>query len=176
MKNSEEDISIISTIIQFHETPRNISNANELFIDIARKNGVPDNEILRTRQMAEVLKDADALDRTRFINKARLNPEFLQYDVSKQLIRFASSLQETYAIEDLKEYQCDEAIDSLLQSYTPQEVLRTIRHSTRSNLKIEDIQNFIKSWAITNIHNNDELHGMLSESTLNGEEGVKFGK
>ncbi len=175
-KYSAEDISIISTIIQFHETPRNISNANELFIDIARKNGVPDNEILRTRQMAEVLKDADALDRTRFINKARLNPEFLQYDVSKQLIRFASSLQETYAIEDLKEYQCDEAIDSLLQSYTPQEVLRTIRHSTRSNLKIEDIQNFIKSWAITNIHNNDELHGMLSESTLNGEEGVKFGK
>lgn len=175
-KYSAEDISIISTIIQFHETPRNISNANELFIDIARKNGLPDNEILRTRQMAEVLKDADALDRTRFINKARLNPEFLQYDVSKQLIRFASSLQETYAIEDLKEYQCDEAIDSLLQSYTPQEVLRTIRHSTRSNLKIEDIQNFIKSWAITNIHNNDELHGMLSESTLNGEEGVKFGK
>lgn len=175
-KYSAEDISIISTIIQFHETPRNISNANELFIDIARKNGVPDNEILRTRQMAEVLKDADALDRTRFINKARLNPEFLQYGVSKQLIRFASSLQETYAIEDLKEYQCDEAIDSLLQSYTPQEVLRTIRHSTRSNLKIEDIQNFIKSWAITNIHNNDELNGVLSESTLNGEEGVKFGK
>lgn len=175
-KYSAEDISIISTIIQFHETPRNISNANELFIDIARKNGVPDNEILRTRQMAEVLKDADALDRTRFINKARLNPEFLQYDVSKQLIRFASSLQETYAIEDLKEYQCDEAIDSLLQSYTPQEVLRTIRHSTRSNLKIEDIQNFIKSWAITNIHTTDGLHGVLSESTLNGEEGVKFGK
>ena len=97
--------------------------------------------------MAEVLKDADALDRTRFINKARLNPEFLQYGISRQLIRFASSLQETYAIQDLKGYQCDEAIGRLLQNYTPQEVLRTIRHSTRANLRMEDIQSFINSWA-----------------------------
>ncbi len=155
-KCSAEDLSIISTIIQFHEIPRNISNVDAVFLDIARKNGIPDEQISRVREMAEVLKDADALDRTRFINKARLNPDFLQYGISRQLIRFASSLQETYAIQDLKEFQCDEAIGRLLQNYTPQEVLRTIRHSTRANLRMEDIQSFINSWAYSSTKKTEE--------------------
>ena len=165
-KCSSEDLSIISTIIEFHETPRNVANVDELFVAMARKNGITDDQIPRVRQMAEVLKDADALDRTRFINKARLNPEFLQYDVSKQLVKFASSLQETYAIYDLKEFHCDEAIGILLQTYTPQEVLRTIRHSTRGNLRNEDIQNFINSWASSSIQRTDELESMLSENGI----------
>lgn len=172
-KCSPEDLSIISTIIQFHETPRNIHDVDELFKDMARKNGVPDNQISRVRQMAEVLKDADALDRTRFINKARLNSDFLQYDVSKKLIRFASSLQETYAIQDLQEFQCEESIDILLQSYTPQEVLRTIRHSTRGNLRIEDIQSFINSWASSCIKKSEEL--MSNDIEFDIGKGVKYG-
>ena len=155
-KCSAEDLSIISTIIQFHEIPRNISNVDAVFLDIARKNGIPDEQISRAREMAEVLKDADALDRTRFINKARLNPDFLQYGISRQLIRFASSLQETYAIQDLKEFQCDEAIGRLFQNYTPQEVLRTIRHSTRANLRMEDIQSFINSWEYSSTKKTEE--------------------
>ena len=126
--------------------------------------------------MAEVLKDADALDRTRFINKARLNPEFLQYDASKQLVKFASSLQETYAIHDLKEFNCDESIGILLQIYTPQEVLRTIRHSTRGSLRNEDIQSFINLWASSSIQRTNELVSMLSEAVISKEEGVKHGK
>lgn len=175
-KCSPEDLSIISTIIEFHETPRNIVNVDELFVAIARKNGITDVQIPRIRQMAEVLKDADALDRTRFINKARLNPEFLQYDISKQLIKFASSLQETYAIYDLKEFHCDEAISVLLQTYTPQEVLRTIRHSTRGNLKNEEIQSFINSWASSSMQRTDELEEILSENGIGKEEGIKHGK
>ena len=175
-KCSPEDLSIISTIIEFHETPRNVANVDELFVAMARKNGITDDQIPRVRQMAEVLKDADALDRTRFINKARLNPEFLQYDVSKKLIKFASSLQETYAIYDLKEFHCDEAIGILLQTYTPQEVLRTIRHSTRGNLRNEDIQSFINSWASSSMQRTDELESMLSETGIVKEEGVKHGK
>lgn len=174
-KCSSEDLSIISTIIQFHETPRNILNVDELFLNMARKNGVPDNQISRVRQMAEVLKDADALDRTRFINKARLNPDFLQYGVSKQLIRFASSLQETYAIHDLKEFHCDEAIGILLENYTPQEVLRTIRHSTRGNLRNEDVQSFVNSWVNSSIQKASGLHEMLDDSNLGKREG-KHGK
>ena len=176
MNCSPDDLSIISTIIEFHETPRNIPNVDEIFIEIAKKNGVPNEQISKVRQMAEVLKDADALDRTRFINKARLNPDYLQYGVSKQLIRFASSLQETYATHDLKEFRCDEAISILLQSYTPQEVLRTIRHSTRANLRIEDIQSFINSWASSIMQRTDELESMLSENGIGKEEGVKHGK
>ena len=175
-KCSPEDLSIISTIIEFHETPRNVANVDELFVAMAQKNGITDDQIPRVRQMAEVLKDADALDRTRFINKARLNPEFLQYDLSKQLIKFASSLQETYAIYDLKEFHCDEAIGILLQTYTPQEVLRTIRHSTRGNLRNEDIQSFINSCASSSMQRTDELESMLSENSVGKEEGVKYGK
>lgn len=175
-KCSPENLSIISTIIEFHEIPRNAANVDELFVAMARKNGITDDQIPRVRQMAEVLKDADALDRTRFINKARLNSEFLQYDVSKQLIKFASSLQETYAIYDLKEFHCDEAIGILLQTYTPQEVLRTIRHSTRGNLGKEEIQSFINSWASSSMQRTDELESMLSENGIGKEEGVKHGK
>lgn len=175
-KCSPEDLSIISTIIEFHEIPRNVANVDKLFVVIAKKNGIADDQISKVRQMAEVLKDADALDRTRFINKSRLNPEFLQYDVSKQLIKFASSLQETYAIYDLKEFHCDEAIDILLQAYTPQEVLRTIRHSTRGNLRNEDIRSFINSWASSSMQRTDELESILSENGIGKETGVKYGK
>lgn len=175
-KCSLEDLSIISTIIEFHEIPRNIPNIDKLFIAIAKKNGIKDEEIPRVRQMAEVLKDADALDRTRFINKARLNPNFLQYDISKQLIKFASSLQETYAIYDLKEFQCDDSINILLQNYTPQEVLRTIRHSTKGKLRKEDIQNFINLWANANMQENNKLETMLNENNINKKEGAKHGK
>lgn len=174
-KYSKEDLSIINTIIEFHEIPRNATNADEEFAKMARNNGIADDQIPRVRQMAEVLKDADALDRTRFINKARLNPEFLQFDVSKQLVKFASSLQETYAISDLKGFQCDEAINILLQIYTPQEVLRTIRQSTRGIMKKEDIQSFINSWASSTIQRTNELGAALNENYVK-EEGAKHGK
>ncbi len=157
---SSEDLAIISTIIEFHEIPRNNFNIDELFIKIARKNGVLDEYIPRVRQMAEILKDADALDRTRFINKARLDSRFLKYEISKNLIKFASSLQETYAIYDLKEFHCDEAINNLLQIYTPQEILRTIRHSTRGNLKGNDIRNFINLWSNSSIETVEQSGGI----------------
>lgn len=174
-KYSPEDLAIISTIIEFHEVPRN-GNDNELFVTIARKNGITDEQILRVRRMAEVLKDADALDRTRFINKARLNPDFLQYGISKQLIKFAASLQEAYAIHDLKEFFCDDAISILLQTYTPQEVLRTIRHSTRGNLRNGEMQNFINSWANANMQRTNELESPLDVNEVGKEEGTKHGK
>ena len=162
--------------MQANGSQRNVQiNADEEFAKMARNNGIADDQIPRVRQMAEVLKDADALDRTRFINKARLNPEFLQFDVSKQLVKFASSLQETYAISDLKEFQCDEAINILLQIYTPQEVLRTIRQSTRGIMKKEDIQSFINSWASSTIQRTNELGAALNENYVK-EEGVKHGK
>lgn len=174
-KCTPEDLSIIRTIIEFHETPREIANVNQLFFEIARKNGITDDQMLRVRRMAEVLKDADALDRTRFINKARLNPEFLQYKVSKQLIKFASSLQETYALNDLKEFHCDEEINILLHTYTPQEVLRTIRHSTKGYLRNEDIKSFIKLWANSNMQVNEEIYSISRENAFNEKEGAKHG-
>ena len=153
---SSEDLAIIKTIIEFHSLPRNYKLIDESFVNIAKANGIPTEKMDKVREMAEVLKDADALDRTRFINKARLNQNFLKYGISKQLIEFSSSLQETYALQDLQDYQCDDIIGELLQAYTPQEVLRTIRHSTRGMTKLEDIQSFIASWATSSIKEIEE--------------------
>ena len=175
-KCSLEDLAIISTIIEFHEVYRNQPFTDDKFLEIARNNGVPYEEMKRVRQLAEILKDADALDRTRFINKARLNPDFLQYDFSKKLIKFSASLQEKYALEDLLEFNCTNEINALLQIYTPQEVLRTIRHSTRGSLRVEDIQAFIKSWADSCVQKNSELQDMLNESSNTMEVRVDYGK
>ena len=174
-KYSPEDIAVICTIIEFHEAPENLPNIEDIFIGMARKNGVSDDQIPRVRHLANILKDADALDRTRFINRARLNPEYLHFDVSKRLIKFASSLQETYAIQDLKEFQCDDEIGILLRSYTPQEVLRTIRHSTRGYLRIEDVQSFIRSWANSSTQKESDLQDMLGEANGVREESVDYG-
>lgn len=168
-KYSADDLAVVNTIIEFHEIPRDNANADRIFNVIAEKNGISDEQITRVRQMAEVLKDADALDRTRFLNKARLNPEFLQYDISKKLIKFAATMQETYAINDLKEFHCDEAIELLLQDYTPQEIIRTIRHCTRGTMRKEDIQSYINTWAMFNTQKNS---GMDSKS--NEGEDVKY--
>ena len=163
-------------MIEFHEIPRNLPYSDELFMNLARKNGVPEEQMLKVRKMSEVLKDADALDRTRFITKARLNPDYLEYDVSKKLIKFASSLQETYALEDLKEFQCEDAVSVLLEGYTPQEVLRNIRHSTRGTTKLEDIQEFAYSWAAASVEKTDELQNMLDDNNISNREGTKHGK
>ena len=173
---SAEDIAIIITIIEFHEMPRHTQYAEDEFIKIARKNGVPSNKISVARKMADVLMDADALDRTRFINKARLKPEYLHYDISKQLVEFASSLQETYAKEDLKEFECDEALNVILEKFTPQEVLRVIRHSMRGKLNSEDVLAFIHTWASTIHKKEDELDEMFDESNPTMKEGVKNDK
>lgn len=164
-KYTTEDLSVISTIIEFHETRKNVSNIDDIFNEIAKKNGIPEKQIPKVRKMAEVLRDADALDRTRFVNKARLNSEFLEYNFSKQLIKFAASMQETYALHDLKEFNCDEEISILLDSFTPQEVLRTIRHSTKGKVRMEEIQNFIITWA-----------NSIKKESLDSDDGVKYGK
>lgn len=173
---SFEELAIIKTIIQFHEVSRNSYGEDEIFEEMAKKNGITDDEIAKVKEMAEVLKDADALDRTRFINKARLNPDFLRYDISKRLIRFASSMQESYAIQDLKEFNCDDKINILLGKYTPQEVLRTIRHSTKGKTRIEDIQSFIEMWVNSLETKRDELDEMFDEVNISKEGVVYNGK
>jgi hypothetical protein len=143
-KYSSDELAIICTLIEFHEIPRDYGE--QTFINIAKKNGIKDTDLIRVKELAEILKDADALDRTRFINKARLNPNFLKFDISKRLVMFASSMQETYSLEDLKQYNCVDEIDNLLKIYTPQEILRTIRHNTRGNSRIE-VENYIRAWS-----------------------------
>ena len=142
---SFKEIAIIKTAIEFHEIERNTSD--DVFKTIALQNGLEESDLIRTRQIAEILKDADALDRTRFITDARINTKLLKYPISKRLVRFASVLNENYAIEDLKKFNSDEQILVLLNNKTPQEVLRTIRRSITSEMTPDDIMTFISSWS-----------------------------
>ena len=95
-----DEINIIKTLIEFHEVRRTM-DGYELFFDyIAKVNNIHLNEKAKVFKMAEMLKDADALDRTRFIGKrSRLNPKFLYYKSSKKLIKLASSINESYYLE-----------------------------------------------------------------------------
>ncbi len=138
------DLSIILTAIEFHEVD---FNEQEEFEKITGKYNIQEKDLPIVKILCEILRDADALDRTRFINEARVDPKFLNFDYSKRLIKFASEVQDTYALEDLKQFGCDEEIFVLLQNFTPQEILRTIRHNNRANTSLIDIQNFINSWA-----------------------------
>lgn len=141
-KYSTEDISIIKTIIEFHEVDRESEDVNKIFKQIATKNDIPDDKLSKVRKMADVLKDADALDRTRFVNYgARLDPELLEYDISKNLVKFASSVQETYAIQDLKKYECDNEVNIVLKRNTPQELLRLVQHNTNG---YEEVKEYIR--------------------------------
>ena len=153
-KYSPLDIGIIKTCIEFHEVPRDIPEVDQVFLDIAKNNGIPSEMLDKVRTMAEVLKDADALDRTRFVNRARLQPRFLKFDISKRLIKFAAELQETYALRDLKKYHCDEAISVLLQRDTPQELLREIRYEEGIHRDIRRVINVKARACLGDLYNN----------------------
>ena len=128
-KVPQKDLSIIMTAIEYHEVPRRTSYEEKYFETLAKHNGITEEELERTRKISEILKDADALDRTRFVNRARLDNRYLYYDYSKELIKFAADLQEEYAKEDLKNYDYDEED---LNDNTPQELLRKIRKNIRT--------------------------------------------
>ena len=71
---------------------------------MAEQYNVRKKDILKTRKICELLKDADALDRFRFANKARLNPEFLRSKSAKSngMINFARNVNEAMAEQILK--------------------------------------------------------------------------
>lgn len=144
---SLEELAIITTAIEYHEVDRKDPSSDEIFKYIATKNGVSDDQLDRTRAISEVLKDADALDRTRFINRARLNGSYLHFPISKQLINFSAQLQENYALNDLQQYNCNDQISILLNNNTPQSVLRTIRHNTNGKMSNEEVVEFINAWS-----------------------------
>ncbi len=146
-KYSPEDIAKIQALIAFHEVDRRRTNLDYIFREICMHYGVNDKDIDELRKYAEILKDADALDRTRFVNRARLNPYMLYYLESQKFIKVASCLQETYALSDLKKYNADEDIDIILSEFTPQETLRFIRRNTKY-MNDDEIKEFIHNDAL----------------------------
>lgn len=138
------DLATILIAIEFHEVE--MINQEEEFKKITSKYNLLEKDLAIIKTICKILKDADALERTRFINDSRVDQSYLNFDYSKKLIKFASEVQDTYALEDLRQYNCDEEISMLMQRFTPQEILRTIRHN-KTNMTLIDIQKFLNIWA-----------------------------
>lgn len=88
-KKNNDDF-IIAVLIAYHE----VKDDFQLFKNIAKNFNIKDlNMINRIYKLANILKDADALDRLRFHNPyAILNPKYLREKVSKNIIPIAQKI------------------------------------------------------------------------------------
>ena len=95
------EIPIIQVSIEYHIIPEHISGEiDEIKLKkLCNKYGVDDREYEKVKQISTILKDADALDRVRFICGNSLNPKFLRTKTAKKesMIEFAKNINEAYA-------------------------------------------------------------------------------
>ena len=138
----KEDLAMIQAIIEYHElrdkrTPDGKIDYSQL-IDLCEKYGISrqdQEKIDKCIQLSNILKDADALDRTRFVaqSKAFLNPSYLRHDVSKKLFKVSVQLNEYYSKKDIEQTLTEkpELIDifkeALDMTKSPKEVIRMYR-------------------------------------------------
>lgn len=95
------NIGIIQTAIHYHEhAEKNIGHIDEEMVKkLAKGYNVKEKDFQRTKKICELLKDADALDRCRFANRATLNPEFLRSKAARTtgMINFARNVNNEMA-------------------------------------------------------------------------------
>lgn len=129
LKNTPaKDVNVIQTAIAFHEVPRKEnSNDDVLFKIVAHKYGIADSEITRVKRISEILKDADALDRTRLSGHGRTDVKLFSTESAKYLVKFAAELQEQYALDILFSVHVS-GLNDLLQVMTPQEILFELKN------------------------------------------------
>lgn len=99
---SEVSKRIIASLIEYHEIPDSLSNLNK----ICQHYELDNIEKQIVSKLAPYLKDADALDRTRFKEHslASLNENMLRTDISKKLVDLSKELQMYYQ-SDLEKQQ-----------------------------------------------------------------------
>ena len=101
------NIGIIQTAIHYHEFPeKEIGHIDEKEIEtLAKQYGVKDEDLESTKKICEALKDADALDRFRFANRARLDKRFLRSKSAHLdgVINFANNVNRALAERTLTE-------------------------------------------------------------------------
>ena len=95
------NIGIIQTAIHYHEhAEKNIGHIDEEMVEkLAKGYNVKEKDFQRTKKICELLKDADALDRCRFANRATLNPKFLRSKAARTtgMINFARNVNNEMA-------------------------------------------------------------------------------
>lgn len=125
-KYPKEDLQIIRAVIEYHEVSEKKLEDGSIdyspLEEICRNLGIDvkdEKKMERVKKLAHCLKDADALDRTRFVttSEAFLNPDFLHFETSHRLIRVGMQLNEHYAsIEIERLSQEDDLFEPLAES------------------------------------------------------------
>lgn len=97
----ENEIGMIQSAIEYHvveeHTPGQIDEIR--LKEMCNKYGVSVGEYEKVKQISAILKDADALDRTRFVSGSDLNPAFLRTSTAKKIdmIEFAKKINNEFA-------------------------------------------------------------------------------
>jgi len=95
------EIGIIQSTIEYHVEEEHIpGQIDEIKLkDICNKYGVNVGEYEKVKQISAILKDADALDRTRFVSGSDLNSNFLRTSTAKkiEMIEFAKKINNEFA-------------------------------------------------------------------------------
>ena len=104
---SDDQIRIMQAAVEYHE----YEDDDSTFKKICKEYDVPEKDMEKTQQIANCLKDADALDRVRFSNgEATLKKDKLRTEVAKSLILTATDLIGYYENYDKTEFskKCQE--------------------------------------------------------------------
>lgn len=115
-KYTQEEVKMIEAAIMFHDD-RTKGNSlteieNEGFKNIVNRLQLSTEASLRARQIGNILKDADALDRARFTEQiSPIGEEYLRTQTSLKLIKLAFELHEAYSKDDLEYLLKDESVE-----------------------------------------------------------------
>jgi len=98
-----DEIGIIQTAIEYHTVTEKIAGeVDEIKLkELCNKYDVSNNQYEKVKKISAILKDADALDRMRFIYGNNLNPCFLRTSTAKrkEIIEFAKKINNEFARE-----------------------------------------------------------------------------
>lgn len=132
-KYDETDLKIIQIAVEYHEVRESQKGKldNRALEYLFKKYELDEAEEDRTKTICEILKDADALDRTRFVGKAKLDEDYLHSKQTKDLVGFAKQINEQYAKNDLTKYCIEnDGIEESINKYMEEngtDCMHTIR-------------------------------------------------
>lgn len=113
---TRDEIGIIQASIEYHVISDDIlGNIDEEKLNIlCCKNGVDLNDFEKAKQISAILKDADALDRTRFISGGCLDTRRLRTETAKKeiMIKIANKINQEYATYVLRQNYSNEQFNS----------------------------------------------------------------
>ena len=135
---SLEDINMMKAAIELHEINETKCNYDEVFNSICNKYSIGEQNAKSLKSISDILKDADALDRTRFAN-GNLDPTCLRNTISANLIKASCQLQEARGFVDVESMKNQNMVSILKQKgwsdydisfnykYFPEEIIKVIQ-------------------------------------------------